>query len=1150
MWGRKQAQTGKVMRRTKTTLFGICVLYLVGCVGAFAQDETPDPKVPLVESASKEGVEAIEGFKFPGKLKCSQFAAEPDVANIVAFHRDYQGRMFVCETFRQEKGVEDNRRHAHWMDEELAAQTVQDRIDYIRKYIPDADTAYTENDDRIRLIEDTDGDGKADSSKVFSDKYNKLEMGTGAGVLSYRDKVYYTCIPDLFELQDKDGDGVAEVRKSLHTGYGVRFAFRGHDMHGLIVGPDGRLYFSIGDRGYNISPDIKDPASGAVFRCELDGSNLEVVCTGLRNPQELAFDDYGNLFTCDNNSDSGDKARWTELVKGGDSGWRMYYQYLEDRGPFNQEKIWHPWHNESPAYIIPPVKNISDGPSGLEYYPGTGFGENFNGRFFLCDFRGDASRSGVRSFRSVQDGAFWKIEDEDQPLWNMLVTDIDFGSDGKLYASDWVFGWNGVNKGRLYAFEDPEIQQTSIVKEVERLLKRGFKQHLPGDLEGLLSHVDQRIRQESQFELVSRGEYSTLRKVAEDKNTNQLGRIHALWGIGQLGRLAKSKNLRFDQSFIGKLLADDDAQVLCAAAGVAGDVGADPALLAKLLSHENLRVRYAAGMALSKIGSNGELVSVKKMLDENANQDPMVRHAGIMALQGIFQRDNAPATGAVAKLVTDSPEIQIALVVAMRKSLQSNLNNKFGHREAAINVLKELLAVEDVSVVLEAARAVHDLPVLEAMDSLAELGENIDNFAESDPLVRRIINANFRLGTQANAKRLSEIALNKKVSADRRVGAVNALADWANPSSNDRLLHDWRPLDASKRNVVDARDSLGSRFADVMVDEAISNDAILAAGKLDIVGIGDSLSTVIWQTDKDATIRSSALSSYSKLGDVSLNDRDAMVEQLIENFGSLPDSMAGVAIGMIAAKDGKIGLGLIEDEIKSGKQQTQQMALATLGKMKSPESAKYLASLLETMNANSEAMQNLRLDVLMAAEVRVEEEVRLEREKYEEKIASQKTRSAPYMDSLKGGNHEAGSKVFYGKTEVSCVRCHRIDGTGGRVGPELSGIGLTKDRKYLMEAVADPNKIIAEGYTQVKVLTLDGKLHTGIIKSESDDVMVLMDADGKEIYLNQDDIEDVAQGKSSMPDDLIKQLSKQEVRDLVEFLSHRKTKPKKDAGHE
>ena len=51
----------------------------------------------------------------------------------------------------------------------------------------------------------------------------------------------------------------------------------------------------------------------------------------------------------------------------------MHYQYLGDRGPFNREKIWHPFHEQTPAYIIPPVANFADGPSGLAYYPGTGF---------------------------------------------------------------------------------------------------------------------------------------------------------------------------------------------------------------------------------------------------------------------------------------------------------------------------------------------------------------------------------------------------------------------------------------------------------------------------------------------------------------------------------------------------------------------------------------------------------------------------------------------------------------------------------------------------------------------------------------------------------------------------------------------------------
>ncbi|HEV3235473.1 MAG TPA: PQQ-dependent sugar dehydrogenase, partial [Gemmataceae bacterium] len=315
--------------------------------------QAADPKEkgysPFIAEASDEAVKAMKGFRVPAGMKASLFAAEPLLANPVAFCFDEKGRCYVAETFRLHRGVTDDREHMDWLDDDLASRTVADRVALYKKHLKDKFPTYETEHDRVRLIDAAKGDGVADRSTVFADGFHTAAEGLGSGVLARKGNVYYTDIPNLWLLRDTKGTGKADFREALSTGYGVHVAFLGHDLHGLRFGPDGKLYFSIGDRGFNVKnkegKTLFNPDSGAVLRCDPDGANLEIVATGLRNPQKLAFDEYGNLFTGDNNSDSGDKARCVYIVEGGDSGWRMGYQYgtaMSDRGPFNAEKIWHP----------------------------------------------------------------------------------------------------------------------------------------------------------------------------------------------------------------------------------------------------------------------------------------------------------------------------------------------------------------------------------------------------------------------------------------------------------------------------------------------------------------------------------------------------------------------------------------------------------------------------------------------------------------------------------------------------------------------------------------------------------------------------------------------------------------------------------------
>ena len=685
-----------------------------------AHDQTAN-FVPNVAPASDEARAAMRRFELAPGLAVELVAAEPSFAHPVAFWPANDGSFYVCETFRHHQGVTDIRDHMDWLDDDLAAKTVADRVAYFRKHLGAEFGTFERAYERVSRLTDTDGDGVVDHSTVFSDVFRGAAAGINAGVLEHAGDVFVTCIPSLWKLRDTNADGRADDVNELSTGYGVHVALLGHDLHGLRIGPDERLYFSIGDRGFDVTlPNgaIHHPQSGAVLRCELDGSGLEVFATGLRNPQELVFDAYGDLFTGDNNSDGGDRARLVHVVEGSDSGWRQSYQWINEpalHGPWNEEQLWVPHFAGQAAYILPPIANFADGPSGLAIHPGTGFSRAFAGKLFLCDFRGDAKSSGVHAIELAREGAGFRFAKSEHVLWKVLATDCDFGPDGALYVTDWTQGWNQTGKGRLWRVFDPASRGAEETRRTRTLLGDGMAKRGLDELVALLADADQRVRLAAQFELAHRGlkSHERLSELALGVGP-QLARVHALWALAIQWRFTMPVSLRESilplgpnspqdtQVIVARLLVDGDPELRAQAARVAGDlrVGKLAAALVKALADDSPRVRASAALALARVVDSSAVKPLVELTRATKDTDPVLRHAAIHALAACA--DDATL---VASHTDASVDVRLAAVVALRKRTSPRIAEFLGDRDVLVRV--------------EAARAIYDVPIPAATSALA-----------------------------------------------------------------------------------------------------------------------------------------------------------------------------------------------------------------------------------------------------------------------------------------------------------------------------------------------------------------------------------------------------------------------------------------------
>ena len=888
-----------------------------------------------------------------------------------------------------------------------------------------------------------------------------------------------------------------------------------------------------------------------VLRCELDGSSLDVFARGLRNPQELAFDDFGNLFTGDNNSDGGDRARWVHVVEGGDSGWRIGYQHLHApprRGPWNAEKLWYPQWEGQAAYIVPPLANLGYGPSGLAYYPGTGLPEKYRGHFFLCDFRGGAS-SGIHAFSLKPKGASFEMASYEQFLWEALPTDVEFGPDGAMYYTDWIQSWNKTDAGRIYRISHPESRSSKAVLETRRLLRDGLRGHDDRDLTLLFQHPDRRVRLEAQFELVRRGTNSVpaLHQYIADLPTLTMSRpetpVHTLWALGQLAR--KNKDRAEEILNPAREFLKGSPEIRAVAAQVFADSGlrsVAPRLIEMLNDASGAGVHLpmaeaAAALTLAKLRVPEAISPVMTMIERNADRDPFLRHAGVMALAACATPEQ------LAALPTPSTAAQLAVVVALR-------------RQESPYVAKFLSSTNPL-VVLEAARAINDVPIEGAMPSLARLIREVGRFdvpatnkvevlaqdaitasissvapetgstTPYEQLFQRVLNANLRVGEAQQAAALAQLAANDAVPASLRAEALQILGDWANPPGRDRILGLWRPLRPRPREV--AERELASRIKEIFpkAPEAVQVAALDAIQKLRVTRMEATLLSLV-RGSSPASVRIKALNTLMELKSRRLDQALAFADQ------SGDPSLVSEARLVRARLNPAAAVAELGQRLESASTREKQQILDTVARVASPAFAPLLRTQMQKLLIG-QLSRELELDVLDAASKLGTPELLAMVQKFE--AARPNDNLGPFREVLQGGDADAGRVVFFERAEVSCARCHMIGTEGGMAGPKLTGIGSRQGREYLLESIVFPNKELAKGFENVLVSLNDGSSVAGSVEKEDANELVINSPEDGEVRVKKANIKSRQKALSGMPEEFRQILTKQDLRNLVEFLA-------------
>jgi putative membrane-bound dehydrogenase-like protein len=1019
----------------------------------FASDLSVRAQVP------PEKAEAT--FTVADGLEMKLWASEPLFVNPTCIDIDHKGRVWVCESV--------NYRHS-------------------LHHLPPRRPA----GDRILILEDSRGVGKADKVTTF---YQSKELLAPMGIAVAKDpvgpgyKVYVCQSPDILLFEDKDGDGKADgPPKKLLSGF--RGIDHDHGVHGILIGPDGKLYFSVGDQGVQDlqSSDKKgrkwttnhtDCQAGTIWRCDLDGKNLELIAHNFRNEYEPCVDSFGTIFVSDNDDDGNQQTRICYVMPGGNYG---YWP----RGPGQSH-----WHEEQPGVVPKILRTYFGSPTGMCVYEGTLLPKKYWGQLLHTD----AGPRHVRCYHLKPNGAGYDVDREDMVTstdnW-FRPSDICVAPDGSVFVADWYdpgVGGHGIGdttRGRIY-----------------RIAPKGNRKSVPTvDLEsaaGLIAAVGS-----------------------------------PALSVRHLG-VAKLRSMKLDKA--GEKLLKE----ICRKVVVDPGQDADPKLVARFswvldsspvitpTVTDCLRALWGFDPKDDSRPTLQAIRSIRELISRRMRQGPLLLSHPATLLEVYSDDPRADVRREVLLSLRDvDPGVATPLITELAK--QYDGKDRFYLEAIGIAVGQDQHRRE---VIL----ADFDKHFPEWNDKVADLVWELRPPSVMPRLGKRLLDPSLPL-----KQRLQIVEILGGTNDDSGGQAlIQALASAPPAEVRDRILTKlkqnlpgkWQALRRSNQ-LAETLDGLLAKPGTRPVGLAL----IGATGKKEAIG---QLVQIARDGKEKLPIRSAAVHA---LGSMTVPAATQALQGLIDvepaelrvavaqALGEQLDIYASAAApgmkilkGLIMARDRELAVRQAAGAALAGTQDGTEWLLNQAAQQKLPG---------DLQTGVCRLLRNSPFGPLRERALALFPAPKLDPKKLPD-VALLVRRKG---DAARGKQLMAASI----KSDLQCLKCHTIHGVGGQVGPDLSVIGQKASRENLLESILLPSKAIADQYLTWVIETKKGVQVSGLLIEDTADHVTLRDANAKDFKIDKKDIESRTKSPNSlMPSDLLAYMTEDDVVDIVEYLLGLKT---------